>query len=503
MKRILAGAIAALTLGAIVVLWAASPTPAPALFEPTWESLKQYQAPAWYEDAKFGIFIHWGVYSVPAFGNEWYPRRMYQQFRTSPRGEVSDREEPAFKFHIGKFGPQSKFGYKDFIPMFKAEKFSPDQWAELFQKAGARYVVPVAEHHDGFAMYASTQTRWNAANMGPKRDVMGELGEAVRKRGMRLGASSHYAFNWRYYTCKDDFDTCDPNNYDLYHQPHPVDQQASPEFLDHWYARAKEIIDKYQPRVFWFDFCFNYPEFDEHRRRLTAYYYNQAQAWGEGVVLNYKTHVGTGYPDGTAVLDIERGKLDKMREMVWQTDTSISIRSWGYIENDEFRTPDSLVDDLVDIVSKNGVLLLNVGPKADGTIPEQAQSILLEIGKWLKVNGDAIYGTRPWKVFGEGPTEVAEGAFSERDNKVFTPQDIRFTRKGDTVYAIALAWPKEELVIRALRSGSPQESRKVAAVRLLGTNQNLKFSQDEGGLKIAPPAAAPSEYAHAFAVTFR
>ena len=496
-------AVTGLALSAIAVLWSAAPTPIPVQFEPTWTSLRQYQVPSWYEDAKFGIFIHWGAYSVPAFGNEWYPRRMYQPFRTSPTGVASDREDPVFKFHAGKFGAQSKFGYKDFIPMFKGESFNADQWADLFQKAGARYVVPVAEHHDGFAMYASTQTRWNAANMGPRRDVLGELGAAVRKRGMRLGASSHYAFNWRYYTCADDFDTCDPKNTDLYHQPHPLNQPASKEFLDHWYARTKEIIDKYQPRVFWFDFCFNEPEFDEPRRRLTAYYYNEAQKWGDGVVLNYKTHVGQGFPDGTAVLDIERGKLDKTREMVWQTDTSISIRSWGYIENDEFRTPDSLVDDLVDIVSKNGVLLLNVGPRADGTIPEEEQKILLEMGKWLQVNGDAIYGTRPWKTFGEGPTQVSEGAFSERNNKAFTSGDIRFTRKGDVLYAIALAWPREELVIRALATGSPHESRRVAAVRLLGANQHLKFSQDESGLKLAVPAQAPSEYAHAFKVTFQ
>ncbi len=485
----------------LILLMAAMAAPAQkqAAYEPTWESLKQYKAPAWYEDAKFGIFIHWGVYAVPAYGNEWYPRRMYQKFRTDSKGNVAKTEDPVWGFHAARFGPRSKFGYKDFVPMFKAEKFNAAEWAELFRKSGARYVVPVAEHHDGFAMYASSQTKWNSAQMGPRSDVLGEIAAAVRKRGMVLGASTHYAFNWRYYTFGQDFDTNDPANSGLYGKPHPPDAPASPEFLEHWYARTKEIVDKYQPQVLWFDFCIRYPEFEPYRKKIAAYYYNQGRAWKRGVALNYK---GTDFPEGTAVLDIERGKLDKTRDMVWQTDTSISLKSWGYIEDDEFRNADSLVDDLVDIVSKNGVLLLNVGPKADGTIPDQEQKVLLEIGKWLGVNGEAIYGTRPWKVFGEGPTEVLSGGFTDRKSKPFTAQDIRITRKGDVLYAIVLDWPGSQLVVKSL-AASNLGPRKIAFVRLLGSKQNLKFKQEAGGLTVEMPSEKPCDYAYALKIALK
>lgn len=499
----------AVTLTALLLMVAGAGSSAPPQgedkpFEPTWESLKQYRAPAWYEDAKFGIFIHWGPYAVPAYGNEWYPRNMYLRYRIDRKtGQPTGEEMPTFKHHVAQWGPQSKFGYKDFIPRFKAEKFDPEQWAELFRQAGARYVVPVAEHHDGFAMYASTQTRWNAAQMGPRRDVLGELAQAVRRRGMELGASSHFANNWRYYTYQDDYDTNDPRYSDLYSRPHPPNAPAPQEFLDHWYARTKEIIDKYQPSVLWFDFCINFPEFDQIRKQLAAYYYNQGRAWKRGVVLNYKTHFDRGFPDGTAVLDIERGKLKQIREMVWQTDTSISRRSWGYIEGDEFRTPDSLVDDLVDIVSKNGVLLLNVGPRADGVIPEEAQRILLEIGKWLKVNGEAIYGTRPWKVFGEGPTQAPEGMFTEGKQLAFTGRDIRFTTKGNALYAIALDWPGRELTITSLGAGSQFEQRRIASVGLLGGPASLKWKRSTAGLTIELPEARPCDYAYSLKITLQ
>lgn len=471
-------------------------------FEPTWESLKQYRVPAWFEDAKFGIFIHWGPYAAPAFGSEWYPRRMYQKYRTNSEGKVTGGEEPVFQHHLERWGPQSKFGYKDFIPMFQAERWDPEQWADLFHQAGARYVVPVAEHHDGFAMYASSLTKWNAAQMGPRRDALGELAKAVRKRGMKLGASSHYAFNWRYYTFGEDYDTNDPNNSGLYGKPHPVGEPASKEFLDLWFGRTVEIIDKYQPDVMWFDFCMNFPEFEPYRRKVGAHYYNQARAWGREVALNYKNVRDGRFPEGTAVLDIERGKLDKIRDMVWQTDTSVSKKSWGYIENDEFKTTDSLVDDLVDIVSKNGVLLLNVGPKADGTIPDQAQKILLEIGRWLKVNGEAIYGTRPWKVFGEGPTQVAQGHMSEARNQPFTFRDIRFTTKGQTLYAIALDWPGEKLTIQSLASSSKLESRNISSVHLLGVSQPLPWKRGVDGLIIELPKTRPCDYACVFKIAF-
>lgn len=460
-------------------------SPSPAKYEPTWESLKQYEVPAWFEDDKFGIFIHWGVYAVPAAGSEWYPRNMYR------------KGESMYKHHKQVWGDQSEFGYKDFVPMFKAERWNPDDWAELFKKSGARFVVPVAEHHDGFAMYDSAHTKWNSVKMGPKRDIVGELAEAVRKRGMKLGASSHYAFNWRYYAKSDEFDTSDARYFDLYGKNLDPDAPASEEFLEHWYARTVDIVDKYQPDILWFDFGFSGAEFEPYRKKIGAYYYNKGLEWGKGVVLQYKD---VAYPYGTAVLDLERGKLGEIRDMVWQTDTSISYDSWGYIENDKFKSVDKLVDDLVDIVSKNGCLLLNVGPKADGTIPAEAKDIFLGIGKWLGVNGEAIYGTRPWLVYGEGPTEAESGSFTDDAKEAFTSEDIRFTRKDDTLYAICLDWPQDKVLIRSLGKRA-QPGLKISNVSMVGSGERLKWSQDTDALVISAPKKKPCKNAFAFKMT--
>ena len=360
-------------------------------FAPSWDSLSKYRVPDWYQDAKFGIFIHWGMYCVPAFGNEWYPRNMYR------------KGDAAFKHHVETYGPQSKFGYKDFAPMFKAEKFDAGQWAALFRRAGAKFVVPVAEHHDGFPMYDCGYTRWCAAKMGPHRDLVGELCAAVRKEGLAFGVSSHRAEHWWFFEggMKFPSDVQDPRYAGLYGPAQPKEMQPNQEFLDDWLARCCELVDLYQPEVFWFDWWIEQPAFEPYRKKFAAFYYNRAKQWGKEVVLNYKNQA---FPDGTAVLDLERSGLTEIQPLIWQTDTSISYISWGYIEGDRFKAPGRLIQTLVDTVSKNGVLLLNVGPKSDGTIPEQAQNLLREIGKWLAVNGEAIYGTRPWKIFGEGPT---------------------------------------------------------------------------------------------------
>jgi len=439
--------------------------------------------PEWYKDAKFGIFIHWGVYSVPGFGSEWYPRNMYLQ------------DSPAFKHHIETYGPQSRFGYKDFIPLFTAEQFDPDHWANLFRKAGAQFVVPVAEHHDGFPMYNCGFSEWNAVRMGPKRDIIGELAAAVRRQWLVFGLSSHRAEHWWFFHdgMTFDSDVQDPRYVGLYGPAQPKTLQPNEEFLDDWLARTCELVDKYQPQLVWFDWWIEEPAFRPYLQQFAAYYYNRGAQWGRGVAINYKHNA---YPEGTAVFDIERGQLADMRPYFWQTDTSVSKNSWGYVEHQDYKSVDSIVDDLVDIVSKNGALLLNIGPHPDGTIPQPEEEILLGIGNWLAVNGAAIYGTRPWKVFGEGPTRVVGGRFNDTKRPTFTSQDIRFTTRGDILYAICLAWPENGTVtIKSLATDSGLFQREIEKVELLGFKEPLRWRRDRSGLTIDMPPYKPCDYA--------
>lgn len=465
-------------------------------FKPTWDSLANYKIPEWYQDAKFGIFIHWGVYSVPAFGNEWYPREMYNA--TKSRRGIYDH-------HLKTYGSPAKFGYKDFIPMFKAEKFDATAWAKLFRDAGAKYVIPVAEHHDGFPMYNSDYTKWCAAKMGPKRDIIGELSKAIRKQGLTFGLSSHRVEHWWFFGegRKIKSDVTDERYRGLYgparDRKESEEGKTPPndEFLSDWLLRCCELVDKYHPQVVWFDWWIAQPPVHPYLRTFASYYYNEGAKWHEGVAINYKKHGGESFPDTAGVLDIERGQLSNMRDLFWQTDTSVSKTSWGYVTNHQYKTVNSLVDDLIDIVSKNGCLLLNIGPKPDGTIPNVEQEMLLDIGKWLKVNGKAIYSTRPWLVFGEGPTQVQEGAFAEKKRKDFTAEDIRFTRSkdGKTVYAIVMDWPGggADVTIKSLAKGHGPDHIK--SVGLLGGPARLAFTRTDAGLRVTLPAKAPCRYA--------
>jgi alpha-L-fucosidase len=471
-------------------------------FRTDWESLKTYQVPQWYQDAKFGIFIHWGVYSVPAFGSEWYPRLMY----------IPGTSE--YKHHLEVYGAQDKAGYKDFIPKFKAANYDPVAWAKLFKDSGAKYVVPVFEHHDGFQMYDSALSDWTAVKMGPHRDLWGDLAKAVRAEGLHLGASSHRV--------EHDFfmgvgrqirsDVNDPQNASLYGPAHnwlqnpggtPLGNDftyVSPAWTHDWLARSAEIVEKYHPDVMYFDWWIGQPSVRGDLTRFAAFYYNTSSKNGGPVgVINYKDWA---MQPQSAVLDIERGQLGDIRPDKWQTDTSISNKSWGYIENDTFKTPEFVVHQLVDIVSKNGNLLLNFGPKSDGTIPDEVQQVLRDVGSWLKVNGDAIYGTRPWRTYGEGPTKVTAGSFNDTNLKPYTAEDYRFTTKGETLYAIELGWPmKGEAVIKSLNGPIPGE-KGVGMVELLGAGR-VQFSQKEDGLHIQVPAQNPGKYAYVYKIEFR
>jgi alpha-L-fucosidase len=461
--------------------------------QPTWESITNlFQTPQWYRDAKFGLFIHWGAYAVPAFGSEWYPRNMY----------VAGSDE--FKHHVATYGPQSKFGYKDFIPQFKAEKFDASAWAKLFKDAGVKYVVPVAEHHDGFPMYDSHLTDWTAKKLGPQRDIIAEQAKAFRKAGIVFGASSHRAEHWFFFDngMYFDSDVRDTNNAALYGpaaNKRTSEAQAEPPdkaFLDDWLLRSCEIVDKYRPQVMYFDWWICQPVFQPYLKTFAAYYYNRGVEWKKQVAINFKEWEGISFPRGSGVFDMERGAAGDIQPAFWQTCTSVSKNSWGYITNHVYKETREIVHDLVDIVSKNGTMLLNIGPKADGTIPEREQQMLRDIGAWLKINGEAIYGTRPWRNFGEGPTRISAGSFSDKEKPQFTAQDFRFTTKGRTLYAIALAWPgKRQLVVKSL------SGEKVKRVDLLGYNGKLKWEQTPNGLVVSLPEKAPCDFAVSLKIT--
>lgn len=482
------------------------PKDPPVRFEPNWASIKaNYKDPEWFNDAKFGIFIHWGVYAVPAFGSEWYPRNMYMDTATfsATLDPGHSGPNPVHTHHKKHWGNPKEFGYKDFIPMFKGERFDPAEWIGLFRKAGARYVVPVADHHDGFAMYKSNTTRWNAYAMGPKRDVLGELFAEGRKQGMVMGASSHYAFNWSYYNKKPHFDTSDPQYADLYSaKGMDLNAPVSEDFKRKWWARTKDLIDNYQPDILWLDFYVDIPDFAEYRPKLAAYFYNKGIDWGKEVVLQDKNFSHEAFPEGTVIYDLERGKLPGIRKLPWQTDTSIGKNSWCHVADWKSKTPDRLVDDLVDIVSKNGNLLLNVGPKADGTIPKDQQEVLIAMGQWLKHNGEAIYESEPWTVFGEGPTQVAKGHHTEHHNQELTAKDFRFTTKDGKVYAMAMAIDAEgRYLVKALGSGSPHvKGKKIKRVRMLHGGKKVEWEQTDEGLAIDTGGAPQGQYVCAFEI---
>ena len=400
----------------------------------TWESLSQAPTPGWFADAKFGIFTHWGLYTVPEYRNEWYSRNMYIE------------GYPEFEHHRRTYGPQATFGYKDFIPMFTAERFDADAWLDLFAAAGARYYCPVAEHHDGYQMYRSELSHWNAAETGPHRDVLGELRAASHAHGMHFAASNHRAEHWWFMGHGKDVDSDvreplrkgdfywpampEPNEFDIHSTPAPTD-----EFLEDWLLRNCEIIDNYRPELLYFDWWVQHASFKPYMRKLAAFYYNRAAEWGRSVSICYKYD---GLAWGAGIVDVERGGFADATPFVWQTDTAIARNSWCYTKTLDYKTLPELIVALIDAVAKNGNLLLNVGPRADGSIADRDRDLLLGIGGWLRANGDGIYGTRPWRITQEGPTKQSDGMFADQKPTTWTAADWRFTTKHGAIYAFCL-----------------------------------------------------------------
>ena len=474
---------------------------AQAPYKPSWNSLKNHSTPQWLKDGKFGIYTHWGIYAVQTFGGNatWYANKLYL-----------NADGPERKYHEATYGPLEKFGYKDFIPMFTGEKFNADEWADLFHKSGARFAGPVAEHHDGFAMWDTKWDEYNAAKMGPKRDVVGELAKAIKKRGMKFVTAFHHAENWFFFPTWDKrYDCGDPGYSGLYGPIHEKGALPDKAFLDQWEGKIIEVIDKYDPDLIWFDFGLNLVT-DSYKMDVLTYYYNKAAARNKEVVVTYKSH---DLPPGAGLLDLELGQEAELTYYEWITDSPIdSIRAWGYVRDAGFKTLENLVDNLVDRVSKNGYLLLNVGPKPDGTIPDEVKELLLGLGNWLQVNGEAIYGTTPWEVAEEGPTKLEPArdrgtrGFNEKNYLKYTGEDIRFTVK-DNLYAIVLDWPGEKVLIKSLvprgRSWAGLYPSEIASITMLGDGKELKWEMTKESLSIETPQTKPCDYAFVFKIVRR
>ena len=472
-------------------------------FSPEWDSLMQSRIPDWFSKEKFGIFMHWGLYSVPANSNEWYSRNMYIEGM------------PAYEHHIKTYGPQKDFGYKDFIPMLTAQKFDPDELVSLYKAAGAGYIFPVAEHHDGFQMYESELSCWNAKEMGPKRDILGEWKAAANKQDLKFCASTHRAEHWFFMSHGREFDSDvkepmqkgdfywpampEGDAEDLFFKPYPTE-----EYLDDWIARTAEIIVKYQPELLYFDWWIQHEAFKPYLKKLAAFYYNMGKKWGKDVAICYKHDA---FAFGSGIVEVERGGFAQPKPYAWQTDTAVAHNSWCYTDSLDYKTPRDIILNLVDVVSKNGNLLLNVGPKADGSLPEGDRHILTELAGWMKVNKEAIKGTKMWRKSMEGENNCTEGQFQDASSVQYTSADYRFTTGGGKIYAICMKCPDDgHFLIKSLADSSDQNKPEfhgiISKVSVLGFDGKVTWSTSSEGLSVEA-LGVKSEYPVVVAVEYK
>ncbi len=499
MKRFLIALALVVSFAPVAIVNADEP------FKSSVESLRRYQCPDWFRDAKFGIYLHWGAYSVAERG-EWYARKLYLE------------DTPEYQHHLKTYGHPSEFGYADFIPKWKAENFDPDKLVALFKQSGAKYFSPCAVHHDNFDLWNSTHHPWNSVKMGPKKDLVGLWREATLKAGLRFGVTTHLSRNYSWLNPANQSDTGGKYKgvpYDgaqgkapgLYpandgqdiHQRAPAN--APKVWRDLWAKRVKQLVNDYDPDLLYFDCAVPFRGDDQGQTGLDviAHFYNQRP---EGVMCIKQRPWQGLYADGIATLDYERGKASSILADPWQTDDSIG--SWGYNPSVSYMEPGMVVDKLVDIVSKNGNLLLNIPIKADGTLDKPATDLLVDVGKWLDVNGEAIYGTRPWAVFGEGHREIKP---HDKKSKM-TAQDIRYTTKDGVLYAIVLGWPKDnqpvkmEFVTSLFQPGNGHPSGKIKAVELLGHDDAIAWDPNGDGLMVTMPAEQPCDHAYVLKISF-
>jgi alpha-L-fucosidase len=476
--------------------------------------------PDWFRDAKLGIYFHWGVYSVPAYSSEWYPRNMHALVSFTL----------TYFHHRWNYGPPSTFGYHDFVPLFTAGNFDAAEWADLFARSGARFAGLVAEHHDGFAMWDSQVTPWNTVDMGPGRDITGELEKEIRARGMKFVTTFHHARNlqryrdipnggWNlshlYHRWKNNEVPIVSNRWSDSHYPYiagspPASEDPQlrllygnmpeEEWLERmWLGKLKEVVDAYQPDLIYFDSWLHLIPL-HYRERFVAYYLEQARTWGREVVITRKQN---DLPLDYSINDFEKGRAAELTEESWLTDDTISSGSWSYTEDLEIKSLREVLHNFIDIISKNGQLMLNISPMSDGTIPENQREVLLNLGDWLGKYGEAIYGSRPFLVYGEGPNHLKEGGHFVEDID-YTAQDIRYTRNGDTVYAIILGRPKFGTSVTLNVFGQQGAAANLEPVRLslLASEAELIWSRDAAGLTIQAPQEWPDPTANVLRMDF-
>lgn len=505
-------------------------------YKADWESLKKYQAPEWYEDAKLGFWVHWGVYSVPAFKGkhaaEWYGRWMYSQLGQSSR---NNQGLATHLHHQRTYGNPSEFGYKDFIPMFKAEKFNADKWADLCVRGGAKFFTMMGAHHDAFCLWDTKLTRWNSVSMGPKRDLVGEISKAVRKKGLKFGVSNHTAWNYGFFVWNhiNKYDAINPKYQDLYGNPiiqkcadtirfletdnrtswmkktkwNSSFARASERDMNRWLDRTKELAEKYKPDLYYFDWGFNPSYWDTRKQQFGSFYYNDAIKAGKGsfgkpgVVLNYKNRA---FKPGTAVRDFERGGMNKIADKVWQTDDCVyDDHNWGFVEGTPIKPTNKIVDQLMDIISKRGVLMLSFAPRANGTFPDEQKQMMYELGDWLEICGEAVYATRPYEVYGEVGDRWNE--VNEENHKLYisTKEDIRFTRtkNNKVLYATVLTWPENGKVL--IKTLANIDLTSLKSVKLLGSKNKVRYKKTERGLEIKLPKKPNYKYAYPIKLAFK
>ena len=461
-------------------------------YQPTEASLKQYQYPQWFRDAKFGIWAHWGPQAVPRQG-DWYAKLMYQE------------NSADYKDHLTRYGHPSMLGYKDIIPLWKAEKWDPVKLMALYKKAGAKYFVSMGSHHDNFFLWNSKIHRWNSVNMGPHKDVVGLWQKAAKEEGLKFGVSEHLAASYTWFQSAHSADTTgqfkgipydgnDPQYADLYHtKAEPGDKgwlTTNREWMKEWYNDVKELVDIYHPDLLYSD---SKLPFDGVGRSMLANFYNGNISYNGGKLTAIYTCKEES--NGKWVQDVERGVLDSISPFPWQTDTSIG--DWFYRMGQQYRTSTEVIQMLVDIVSKNGNLLINVVQTPEGDLEPDVLGIVEQIATWMPANGEGIFGTRPWKIYGEGPSTVKEnqkkGYFGGlSDTHLYKSSDIRFTTKGDNLYAFCMNAPENDIYIKSLGKESKVNDKKIVDVTLLGSNQKLKWKQENDALVITMPANVPA-----------